>query len=245
MLGEGSVGKTSLVERLLFNQSPSNKGKTVGVDIHRWDCEPDKKYSKSNTQESVCINIWDFGGQEIYHATHQFFLTQRSLYLVVIDARQDEGANRLDYWLRHAQSFGGESPIILVVNKIDQGQRPLDERGLLARYPTLRAICHTSCINGNGIINLHETIQQTILRLSHVHDVVPKTWIAIKERLSTLDKDYLPYEQFVDICQTEGVMSQIAQRTLARFLHDLGTVLNFQDDQRLEDTHILKGVPEK
>ncbi|WP_347242416.1 hypothetical protein [Nostoc sp. FACHB-888] len=25
------------------------------------------------------VNIWDFGGQEIYHATHQFFLTRRSL----------------------------------------------------------------------------------------------------------------------------------------------------------------------
>jgi hypothetical protein len=24
------------------------------------------------------VNIWDFGGQQIYHATHQFFLTKRS-----------------------------------------------------------------------------------------------------------------------------------------------------------------------
>jgi GTPase SAR1 family protein len=27
------------------------------------------------------VNIWDFGGQEIYHQTHQFFLSKRSLYL--------------------------------------------------------------------------------------------------------------------------------------------------------------------
>jgi len=32
---------------------------------------------------SRSVNIWDFGGQEIYHATHQFFLTHRSLYLLL------------------------------------------------------------------------------------------------------------------------------------------------------------------
>jgi hypothetical protein len=32
--------------------------------------------------------IWDFGGQEIQHSTHQFFLTTRSLYLLVVDARK-------------------------------------------------------------------------------------------------------------------------------------------------------------
>ena len=34
--------------------------------------------------------MWDFGGQEIYHATHQFFLTRRSLYVLVDDTRKDD-----------------------------------------------------------------------------------------------------------------------------------------------------------
>ncbi|MEZ4645209.1 MAG: hypothetical protein R3E31_21165 [Chloroflexota bacterium] len=28
--------------------------------------------------------MWDFGGQSVYHATHQFFLTKSSVYVLVI-----------------------------------------------------------------------------------------------------------------------------------------------------------------
>ena len=43
------------------------------------------------------------------HATHQFFLTKRSLYLVVLNAREGETRGRLDYWLKIIDSFGGDS----------------------------------------------------------------------------------------------------------------------------------------
>lgn len=39
-------------------------------------------------EEDVRLHVWDFGGQEIMHATHQFFLTERSLYLLVLSGRQ-------------------------------------------------------------------------------------------------------------------------------------------------------------
>ncbi len=43
------------------------------------------------------VNIWDFGGQEVYHSTHQFFLTHRSLYLLVADDRKED--TDFNYWL--------------------------------------------------------------------------------------------------------------------------------------------------
>jgi internalin A len=45
-----------------------------------------------NSQDQAHLNVWDFGGQEIMHATHQFFLTRRSLYLLVLSGR---GAQRI------------------------------------------------------------------------------------------------------------------------------------------------------
>jgi GTPase SAR1 family protein len=74
LLGQGAVGKTSLVKRLTTNTFDPNEAKTEGIDIHRWQVNVDK--------EEIYLNIWDFGGQEIMHATHQFFLTKRSLYLL-------------------------------------------------------------------------------------------------------------------------------------------------------------------
>ncbi|HRQ41796.1 MAG TPA: COR domain-containing protein [Chloroflexota bacterium] len=258
LVGEGSVGKTSLVERLLWNRSPSNRGKTIGIDIHPWEVEIEigdwrseigdggvvnnqgTDNSSRNTDNGLRVNVWDFGGQEIYHATHQFFLTHRSLYLLVIESRKDEAANRLDYWLRHVQSFAGEdAPIILVINKSDQGRLALDERGLRLKYPAIRAIVHTSCTSGDGIPALRQAIEQALAAMPHLNDHLPLTWFAVKEKLAALGKDTLPYESYIELCHAEGISDQAAQRTLARFLHDLGTALNFQDDPRLAGTHVL------
>ena len=75
-------------------------------------------HSGSMGHEHVRLNIWDFGGQEIMHATHQFFLTQRSLYLLVLNGREGGEDADADYWLRLIDSFGAESPVIVVLNKI-------------------------------------------------------------------------------------------------------------------------------
>lgn len=52
------------------------------------------------------------------HATHQFFLTKRSLYLLVLDSRVDELQNKLEYWLKIIHSFSNDSPILIA--KIEQ-----------------------------------------------------------------------------------------------------------------------------
>ena len=93
-----------------------------------------------NLKSKTRVNVWDFGGQEIMHATHQFFLTKRTLYVLVLDSRLSEAENRLDYWLTLIRSFGGDSPILVVGNKTDQHALDLDRRGLLAKYPTVQAI---------------------------------------------------------------------------------------------------------
>ena len=45
----------------------------------------------------LLVNLWDFGGQAIYHAAHQFFLTKRSLYALVADTRKED--TDFYYWL--------------------------------------------------------------------------------------------------------------------------------------------------
>ncbi len=93
------------------------------------------------------------------HATHQFFLTKRSLYLLVLDSRLDEKENRVEYWLKIIQSFGGDSPIIVVCNKNDEHDLELDWRGLQNKYPAIKAFAKkVSCKTGDGIAELRELI---------------------------------------------------------------------------------------
>ena len=187
----------------------------------------------------VRLHVWDFGGQEIYHATHQFFFTHRSLYLLVLDARQGISESQTRNWLDLIRSFGGDAPVIIVVNKIDQHREPLAEYRLRADYSAVRAVLYTSCRTGEGIAELRAAITQTIATLPHVDDRLPKTWYAVKERLQTLEKDVISYERYEEICAESGVADGREQKRLLRLLHDLGTVLNFQDDPRLEDTSVL------
>lgn len=136
-------------------------------------------------------------------------------------------------------SFGGESPVIVVGNKIDQQPLDLDKRGLMLKYPQIRAIVETSCLDGRGLAELRTAIEREIAGLPHVHDELLQSWFNVKTQLEGLDRDYLPYYEYLGMCQTEGIDDDLSQSTLIGFLHDLGVVLNFQDDPRLEETNIL------
>jgi internalin A len=66
--------------------------------------------ARDHRQDDVRLHVWDFGGQEIQHATHQFFLTERSLYLVVLNGRAGDEENDAEYWLKFVKTFGASSP---------------------------------------------------------------------------------------------------------------------------------------
>ena len=223
--------KTSLVKRLLKDEFDPHEEKTEGIEIEEWQV--------TVGDQNIRLNVWDFGGQEIMHATHQFFLTKRSLYLLVLDAQRGDEENRIEYWLKVIKSFGGDSPVIIVGNKIDEQPLDVDRRGLMAKYRGIREIVEVSCKTGTGIDELKDAIRGVIGSLEHIHDLLPTAWSAVKTRLEEMDNDYIPYQEYLGICQTEGVTDDLSQRTLLHLLHDLGIVLNFQDDPRLEDTNIL------
>ena len=231
IVGQAEVGKTSLVRRLVERRYNSNEPKTEGIDIRKW-------LLHVNGRE-IRLNIWDFGGQEILHATHQFFLTKRSLYLLVLDARKGEQDSKLEYWLKIIQSFGGDSPIIVIINKIDEHPLELDQRGLQAKYPTIKTFVSTSCKNDTGIAKLEEIIKAEVNRLEHITTEWSPASFTIKTQLEEMHDDFIPYSRYISMCQDVGIIDEVGQRALIRYLHDLGIVLNFQDDPRLEDTNIL------
>jgi internalin A len=125
MVGQGAVGKTSLVKTLTTGKFKGGEMSTEGIKISDWSCS-----IAGNNR--VKVHIWDFGGQEMMHATHQFFLTARSLYLLVLNRRTGGCDREGDYWLRLIRAFGGkDAPVIVVLNK--HKSEPFDvNRGGLA-----------------------------------------------------------------------------------------------------------------
>ena len=247
IVGQGSVGKTSIVQQILHNTFNQNQTKTEGISINQWQVEGGEKRETEgqskivNQKSKIKLNLWDFGGQEIMHATHQFFLTKRSLYLLVLDARLTQEENRVEYWLKIIQSFGGESPVLIVGNKTDQHPLDIDRTGLQKKYPNIVGILETSAATGAGIEALKAEIAKQVDTLPHVRDLLPETWFTVKSKLEELgrDKNFITQDEYLNLCGANDVTDEISQHTLIGFLHDLGVVLHFQDDPRLEALGIL------
>ena len=116
IVGQPRAGKTSLRYKLFDSSSelPEEDKTTRGIDIERLQFDV---IDKEGRPRKFCYNVWDFGGQQIYQNTHQFFLTQRSLYLLVIDTGKDTVGNddtNINYWLQIVELLGGNSPLFLI-----------------------------------------------------------------------------------------------------------------------------------
>ncbi len=242
IVGEGAVGKTSLVNRIVFDRHNPDEPKTDGIAILDWQIET----HKSPEGETLDLHIWDFGGQEIMHATHQFFLTRRSLYLLVVEARKGDDGTQLVHWLRIIQSFGGDSPVLVVINKTEGSNTPdLDETRLRIDHPNIRGFYPTSCREPPaGFGPLKAAIIRELESLDHVYSPLPATYFEVKKQLEGLteDADFVDVDQYQRLAAEQGIKEAGEQKRLLRFLHDLGSVLHFDDPEglfRLDETKIL------
>lgn len=234
LVGEGDVGKTSILNRLVYNTFNPNETKTPGINIR-------KQWRLPQADPSLRINLWDFGGQRVMHSSHQFFLTKRSLYLLVLDNRKNEQQNRVEYWLKLIETYGGDSPVIIIGNCADEHPLQVKERTLRKKYPQIKKVIATSCQDGQGLDDLCKAIAEQVNTIPHIRDLIPASWLEIKSKLEEMQStyDFISYEKYQDICAQSGIADSNYQKNLVSILNDLGVVLNFQDDLRLNETNVL------
>lgn len=249
IVGEGGSGKTSLYRKL---QNPENKlpieGETTeGIDIHEY-------YFNCDACENFRINLWDFGGQEIYYATHRFFLTKRSLYILVTDGRKED--TNFNYWLQIIELLSDKSPVIILQNikrSDNQGhfrKQEVDLRRLQNRFSNLLGpVFYVDLKNDlEGLERVRREIEHRIQDLPHVGNPLPGIWTRIRKVLEERSKkdSYISVQEYAHICEEEGMKdledSSAWERAkhLSKYLHDLGVFLHFQDDAALNQTVILK-----
>ncbi|ALC46696.1 Lrrk [Drosophila busckii] len=98
------------------SQRPANIS-TVGVDIGTWICE---KRKRAAGFPAIVFRTWDFGGQREYYATHQYFLSKRSLYLVLWKISDGhKGLAELLQWLGNIQARAPNSPVLIIGTHFD------------------------------------------------------------------------------------------------------------------------------
>ena len=236
LVGNEGAGKTSLV-RYLVDDLPrrDSEDPTRGAAIRE---KIDTKSWVADQPGGITLNVWDFGGQVIMRGTHQYFLTRRSLYLLVLDARFEDDLSVYD-WLRIIRNRADDSPVIVVINKCDGDRRGprLPEERIKKEHGVVEFI-RTSCDPGEEaaatIQALRGLITRTLTthpRLKHIHESFPRRYLRVKEAVAALAKQetLLDRATFEQVCaqggEDESVSDPAEQRLLLGTLHDLGVVV--------------------
>jgi internalin A len=240
ILGEGGAGKTSLVRRLYqpHRPLPAENESTRGIEIHRHD------FDLKNGRR-FRLNVWDFGGQEIYHATHQFFLTHRSLYLLLDDTRKDHknvSDEGFKYWLDLIDVLGGHSPVLIFQNEKGGRSKAIDLAGIKGHYDNVKERYGGNLEDPHAADTVREAIEFFAAHLSHVGEELPARWIAIRADVQAraAQTPYITQQDYFEIYRQHIDFDRTRALHLSRYLHDLGVFLHFQDDPLLTRTVILQ-----
>lgn len=239
-IGDSNYGKTHLIEMLLHQKITRKITTTHGIER----CRMEDALSKEGP---IRLNVWDLGGQRFMRSTHQFFFTERTLYVLVTVARRER--KDLNHWLQLVHEIGDDAPVLVVINKTDLDEHDIDREALRREYPNIRDFVRTAVYDNpeKGVVAL-DTIQKL---QSRIHEIVADKkempsvfveqrpeWFIVKKELESMKEEYISFEAYRRIKHIESLSEEEKYLNLKQ-LASLGTVVSFVDDPRLADTHVI------
>jgi internalin A len=230
LVGRGGVGKTTLAHKLITGKFDRFE-RTDGIVIRDWEisCNGDK----------ITAHLWDFGGQEIMHGTHRFFITSRSLYLVLVSARENAEDSDAEYWLSIVRSLAGGVPVIVVLNRFSELPFELNRQLLRAKFGESIQFVECDAMTDTGVDGLRNAISQATGAMPELRKRFPSEWVRIKNELPKQKCDWMSFAEFLKFCSTHGERNEQACEELAEFLHDLGIMLSYRNDDSLRRLGVL------
>ena len=224
IVGEATVGKTSLVKRLLGEAFDPDERQTHGVRVRSLAMP-----HPGRPDVTMTLDVWDFGGQLEYRATQRFYLTDRSLFLLVWNSRARAADRKVISWLDAITARAPDAPIVLVATHGDEDSPASLPHDLADRYPSIAAVSIVDSRTKLGIGDLHDAITRAAVGLPLRGARWPAAWDAATHALNELsDLTVTTHRAFRRMAQA-GAPDPAAQQTIARVLHDLGQIAYFAD----------------
>jgi len=156
LLGDGAVGKTSLIARYVVNKFDDKYIATIGTKVSRKDVQ----VIKPNLIINLRVMIWDILGQKEYSKIRSASLSGAQGVILVGDlSRPDTIKSLQEFWLKEVQVVVGKVPTILVGNKLDLASKSamsstiIESMGQKLGYPTMLCSAKTGA-NVEGMFTL-------------------------------------------------------------------------------------------
>ena len=236
IVGEAAVGKTSVANVLCGLPYDPSEPQTHGIHLNTMLLpHPDVPKTKME------LSVWDFGGQLEYRATQRFYLTDRSLFLLVWNARRGwRAGGQVEAWIQAISNAAPTSPIIIVATHCRDSVADLDETGLLRRYPKISAAVQVDCQDQLGFDELREQIARAAAALPLMGQRWPHAWSTAAARLASEPGRYITEHRSAELLSAAGVHDEVSRGALISALHDRGEILHFAHDPELRDIVVLR-----
>eukprot|EP00163_Fabomonas_tropica_P009315 TRINITY_DN1910_c0_g1_i6.p1 TRINITY_DN1910_c0_g1~~TRINITY_DN1910_c0_g1_i6.p1 ORF type:complete len:224 (-),score=49.56 TRINITY_DN1910_c0_g1_i6:225-896(-) len=177
VIGDGSVGKTSLLDRYVRNKFKPTTRHTIGVDFAI-------KEIKLDDGSPVKLKLWDIAGQERFQNMTRVFYKGSSAAAVVFDitnrgSLQGAGKWKQDVDKKVTLEDGRPLPCILMANKGDLQDRPntvtITEIEQFAEKHGFKAWCVTSAKSGHGVASGFKNLAREAVACGAAYQANPDT----------------------------------------------------------------------
>jgi len=153
-LGDTQVGKTSLIQRYVYDTLSPDMTRTIGAVLHVKTIELDGEFHKQV--------IWDLGGEESFAQLREQYCAAATAAFFIFDRTNLKSLEHIDDWLNALYSSAGKVVVIAVENKIDLEAAITDEqiKGILE----VRGLQHiqTSAVENINVNNAFEELVKKI-----------------------------------------------------------------------------------
>jgi len=161
IIGDSTVGKTSILSRYTNGDFNPHYLATVGLDFFKKD--------EVFNGKTIRIKIWDTAGQERYKSLTQGYFRNAEGIMIVYDVSNLVSFENLKYWIQsiktHIDIDKGEVPAIIIGNKIDIFEREVkkEDAEAFAKEEGFKYF-ETSAKSGKGVNECIKYLVKTILR---------------------------------------------------------------------------------
>jgi hypothetical protein len=237
LVGEGAVGKSTLLSAMLAEQFEPDRSSTHGIEVK-------PLVLSQGTPDECVLNAWDFGGQPTYRPTHQLFFTAPAVYLVVWKPRHGPGPDFVNEWIELIRRRAGDVVRIHIV-ATHGGPKDrfahIDEAGIRRQHgEVIAGFHHVDSRTGAGIDELKDAVRRTASDYIHFTRKLPGSWLRFQKDLRETGEPYLDYAEYLRRAAEHG-LSEVSAKTLARVATDLGYWCYYPHIPGLDQIVVLKG----
>jgi len=162
LIGDGGVGKTSLVQRFVYGIFKADYKATIGTFISKKECE----FKELGT--SVRFMIWDLAGQSQFERLWPDYLTDSRAGIIVFDITERESFKNVKKWYDIITRVALPNIILILVgNKVDLATTRVisTEEGMELAKELNIYYMETSAKTNQNIENVFEWIALQIINL--------------------------------------------------------------------------------